>query len=76
MQAVLSGVSDLSIEQAAHRRGSALNEIVHALEEIERANGRMFELVELIRERHDAELAEIRDDMLALSNRIEAATRR
>jgi hypothetical protein len=50
-------------------------DVLDALSSITHANGELFRLVKLIQERHDSELAEIRDGMLALSNRIEALTR-
>jgi hypothetical protein len=51
-------------------------DVFDALSGITHANRELHKLIELIRERHDSELAEIRDGMLALSNRIEALTNR
>jgi hypothetical protein len=82
-------VSEPTIEQAALARGAALTElpapwpdVLDALRAISGANDGIFRLVEMVRNRHDddiaalhAENAELRDGMLALSNRLEGITR-
>lgn len=53
---------------------TALASILHGQDELNHAYARMLEGVQLTADRLDNELAEIRDDMLALGNRIESLT--
>jgi hypothetical protein len=56
---------------------SLRTDLTHAIEAMGRmteAAGATLNLVINVRDRHDQELAEIRDDIVALGNRIEALT--
>ena len=78
-----------SVEQAALRRAIELDElpapwpdVLDSLQAIVGVNDSLFGLVKLVQERHDLEIeslhaenAELRDGLLALSNRIEAVSR-